>query len=271
MAASGRLRKSKRSKVNWQPLTLSSQSRRSPKLVRVTHLKESQRSITGEEKEFLQQILDAHPAKYRKLKMAVGNAAISWCFFMLLVVIGWLIVAWITRKLLGAEIGWNNNIAAVWVVSVGGIFCLVFAIVSTARWIRGWTDIREPLLADIANQRVNVEEYEFREVLRMQEPEHLGLIYFMREDDEAAFVYFDSESQDLGVQGEDPLSSSFIPRRHLRVTRAPVSGVAIVCEFTGDALQLGDPIEISVPPDQWPEHEEVCKVPWSELKSTFAG
>ena len=92
----------------------------------------------------------------------------------------------------------------------------------------------------------------------------------MREDDEAAFVYFDGESQDLGVQEEGPLSSSFVPRRHLRVTRAPESGVAIACEFSGDALQPGDPIEMTVPPDQWPEHEEVCDVPWNELTSTFA-
>ena len=226
--------------------------------------------MSGEEQEFLQRIIAAHPTGLRKLKMVVGNALITWCIFMLLVVIGWLIVAWATRMLFDVEIGWSNNIAGAWVVSMGGIICLVYAIVSTARWVRDWGDIREPLHTDIANQRVNVEEYEFREVIRMQEPEHLGLMYFMREDDEAAFVYFDSESQDLGVQGEDPLSSAFVPRRHLRVTRAPKSGVAIACEFSGDTLQPGDPIEITVPPDQWPEHEEVCKVPWSKLTSTFA-
>lgn len=226
--------------------------------------------MSGEEREFLQQITDAHPARFRKMTMAVVHAVLNWCFFMLLVVAGWQIVAWGARKLLGVEIGSDNTVATVWVVSVGGMVCLAIAALSAARWARGWVDIREPLRTDIASQRVNVEEYEFHDVLRMQEPEHSGLIYFMREDNEAAFVYIDSESQDLGVQGKDPLASSFVPRRHLRVTRAPESGVAIACEFSGDALRPGDPVEITVPPDQWPEHAEVCKVPWSKLTSTFA-
>lgn len=227
--------------------------------------------MSEEEAQVLQRVIDAHPAKYRKLKMFVGNVAITWCIFMLLMVIAWLIVAWVARKAFGVEVGWDNSIVAIWVISVGGIACLVFSIISTVRWVRGWGDIREPLHTDIVNQRVSVEEYEFGEVLRMQEPEHLGLMYFMREDDEAAFVFFDRQSQDLGVQGEDPLSSTFVPRRQLRLIRAPASGVAIASEFHGDALPPGDPIELTAPPDEWPEHEEICKVPWSQLTATFAG
>jgi hypothetical protein len=230
----------------------------------------SEREMSAEEAKFLRRIIDAHPAKFRKLKMFVGNAAITWCIFMLLMVIAWLVVAWVVRKSFDVEIGWDNTIAAVWVVSVGGIACLAFSIVSTVRWVRGWGDLREPLRIDIVNQRVRVEEYEFVEALRMQEPEHLGLMYFMREGDEATFVFFDRESQDLGVQGEDPLSSTFVPRRHLNVIRAPVSGVAIASEFSGDALQPGDPVELTAPPEEWPEHEEICKVPWSKLPATFA-
>lgn len=231
----------------------------------------TERDMFEEEQQFLQRIIDAHPTKFRKMKMIIGNGVITWCAMMLLVVICWLIIAWLVRKAFDLEIGWDNNLAAVWIVSLGGIACLIFSTISTARWVRGWTDIREPLRVDIENQRVNVEKYEFCEAIRMQEPEHLGLMYFMREDSEAAFVYFDSESQDLGVQDEDPLRSSFVPRSHLSLVRAPESRVAIESSVSGDALDTGDPVELTAPPELWPEHEEISDVPWSKLTEKFAG
>jgi len=227
--------------------------------------------MSDEETKFLQRVIDAHPAKFRKLKLTIANWALAWCIYMLLLVVGWLMVSWVVRKTSDIEIGWDNSIAALWVVSVGGIACLVFSIISTARWVRGWNDNREPLQADIANQRVSDEEYEFIEAIRMQEPEHLGLMYFMRQNDGTAFVFFDRESQDLSVQGENPQSSSFVPRKRLCVTRTPDSGVVISTEFSGDALKSGDPIELMAPPEEWPEHAEIGKVPWDKLLETYAG
>lgn len=225
--------------------------------------------MSAEERDFLQEIVDAHPGKSRKLGMIAGNLVITWCALMLLLVILWLVLSWAVRELFGVEIGWTNRAAALWVISIGGVVCAVFSGVSTVRWARGWNDIRGSLRSDIANQRVTVEQYEFSDVLRMQEPEHLGLMYFMRENDNAAFAYFDHESQDLSVQGEDPLASPFVPRRNLRVIRAPESRVAITSEFSGEAFELGDPIELTASPEEWPEHEEVSDVPWSKLIETY--
>lgn len=228
----------------------------------------SEREMTEDEASFLHGMSGARPARRRKLMMIAGKVFVTWAILLLLSMIAWKFVAWIARVWFDAQFSRGSTAVAIWLLPVVGIATLVLSIISTARWVRGWSDLREPLSADIRNRRVRVEEYEFLEAVVMQEPEHLGLIYFMREDDDGAFVYFDAESQDPGIQGDDPFSSSFVPAQRLCVIRAPESRVAISRQFSGDPLDPVGPVEMSVPPERWPEHEEVCAVPWSDLMST---
>lgn len=68
--------------------------------------------MSDDEKKYLEQVIDAHPAKLHKLKLTIGNWTLTWCFFMLLLIVGWLIVSWVVRKALDIEIGWDNDVAA---------------------------------------------------------------------------------------------------------------------------------------------------------------
>ena len=91
-------------------------------------------------------------------------------------------------------------------------------------------------------------------------------MYFLRTTDDKVFVLFDYESQDFGAQGEDPLKSKFQPCTELLVARTPKTGVVLNQRFSGALLDAGDPYELSIPPQSWPESETYCKFRWDELE-----
>lgn len=162
--------------------------------------------------------------------------------------------AWLARKFFTTEFGLRSD-AAVWIFGIAVPVCLIYAVISSARWIRGWHDYRPLLRADISNHKVEEEHYVFTEAKRFQEPEHGGLIYFLRTSEDKVFTLFDHESQDLGVQNGDPLKSSFVPRQNLVITRAPETRFVISKVFAGPPLEIGEPAELTSAPKHWPETE----------------
>jgi len=193
------------------------------------------------------------------------NALILWAITMLLFVFGWKFLAWLARITISVEYGWSSD-AALWMVVAGTLGCAIYAIVSSVRWIKKSPDTRAVLQADLQDGQVIEESYEFTEAKRFQEPEHGGLIYFLCTTDDKVFVLFDYESQNLGAQNENPLSSGFCPTTKLRLVRAPRSDMVISKEFSGASLDAGDPSELSIPARSWPEDETFCKFGWNELE-----
>jgi hypothetical protein len=152
------------------------------------------------------------------------------------------------------------------VVLIGVLVCAVVAVTSTARWVRSWPDDRRALVADLNGGVVVDEFYRFVGVKRFQEPEHGGLIYFLRADDERVLVLYDAESQSMGAGGEDPVASPFRPRTELTMARAPATKYVLDKRFTGSLMDLGEPIELAVSPKQWPEQDELCEIAWDQLE-----
>ena len=227
------------------------------------------REMSLDERRFLEDLLKSAPGRLGRIKMGIGNAIVLWAATMLALVLVWLAVAWVVRKLTGTDMGWDGP-WALWILSIGGIGCAVYSIISTERWLRGTADLPRQLRAEITGNRVIEEHYAFSGAMRMQEPEHGGLIYFLHDHDGRVLVLYDHESQDFGVQDEDPLSSSFEPKDHLIMVRAPESRIVIDKRFTGEILDPGEPLEITVSPLAWPEQDELCDVPWSDLERRFA-
>lgn len=81
-------------------------------------------------------------------------------------------------------------------------------------------------------------------------------------------VLFDYESQDLGVQGEDPEGSSFKPSKRLTMVRAPLSQLVIGKSFSGDVLDASEIIDLTA--DKWPEDDDFCDIPWAELETRLS-
>jgi hypothetical protein len=132
--------------------------------------------------------------------------------------------------------------------------------------MKSWPDSRQPLRDDLEAGLVSEEQLTVLEAKVLQEPEHGGLIYFLRSDDDRVLVLYDRESLDLSMADEDPMGSSFEPQSILTIVRAPQSGFTIDSSFSGENIDIHGPTEMTASPDKWPEDEEYSPIPWGQIE-----
>jgi hypothetical protein len=225
-----------------------------------------QRAMSEDEQALLQKLLTDAPPRW---KSGLGNAIVLWATSSLIVVLGWSAVAWLGRVVFELELGWKTSVGQ-WVMVAGASACAGYAIYSTIRWLRSSRDYRPLARLDLAGGTVFEERLTLVDARPFQEPEHGGLIYFLRTKDDRVFVLFDHESQDLGVAGKDPLSSSFRPKSELLIVRAPHTRLVISKTFAGHELAAPPIRKLGASPREWPETDEFCSVPWSDLEGRYA-
>lgn len=180
----------------------------------------------------------------------------------------WMVLVLIALLASDSSMGFRSPYRAHIVIGIALASGLLAAILS-------YREIRNPpagvraMQADLVADTVHEEPLEVREVKRFQEPEHGGLLYFLKLADGRVYVLFDHESQDLGAQGQDPLKSSFAPKSLLTVARLPQSEIALSSDFSGEALALSAPKVLELEPDVWPQPDAFCAVPWEQLEEHF--
>ncbi len=221
--------------------------------------------MSAAERQPLERAAHAAGGPLRRWRLAATHAFVVGGASLMLVFVLWLSVSWPARVMGGRDIGLQSPFAP-WIAGIGIPLCVLYAAISTARWLAGHRDARPSLVADLERGEIVEETHRFSEAKRFQEPEHGGLIYFLRAPDDRAFVVYDSVSQDLGVQGEDPLTSPFRPRSGLTLVRAPHSGIVLETSFSGEPLAVGAPIELAASPRDWPEADAYCAIPWDQLE-----
>jgi len=225
-----------------------------------------QRVASQDEQSFLRDRLASAPTTARRWRQGAENALVLWAVSLLGFVVVWLATAWLARKTASVDYGLHSP-AAPWLLGIATPLCAAYAIGSSVLWVKRWKDYRPAIAADIAAAQVVEEHYAFDAVRRFQEPEHGGLIYFLHTVDGRVLTLYDHESQELGVQGSEPLNSSFKPMSKLVMVRAPQTGWVISTVFSGEPLEAGEPIELTASPEQWPVTEAYCSIPWAQLKS----
>jgi hypothetical protein len=225
----------------------------------------SQRPATPDELESLEKLIAQAPTSVKRLKRGAGNAIVLWAASLLAVVVVWLVLGWMAGKALNLSIGLHSS-ATVWLVSFATPLCAVFAVLSSIKWGRGWPDYGPQLREDLTQARVTEERYVFAEAKRFQEPEHGGLIYFLRSTENEVFTTYDYESQTLGVDDNEPLQSSYRPQSNMLIVRAPKSGFVLSSKSSGTELSVGTPVELTAGPKEWPEADKVCHIPWEHLE-----
>lgn len=228
--------------------------------------KKIQRPASKAELEHLQKLLKGSATTAGRWRQGIENALVLWAVSLMGVVLIWLACAWLARKTLGLEIGMRSP-AALWILGISLPLCGLYAAVSSFRWISSSKDRRPQLASDIEKAEVVEEHYHFVEAKRFQEQEHGGLMYFLRTANDKVLTLFDYESQELGVDGKDPLQSQFQPKSELVMVRTPATGLVIGQKFSGEVLNVGEPIVLELAPDRWPESEAYCSIPWLKLES----
>lgn len=219
------------------------------------------RPMSDAEREFVAGLLNVQSSRSRFWKLSLENFVVMWAVATLVVIVGWLLLAWVTKLVLDWRIGMSSPVA-IWVAGLGVPLCGVIAGVSTIRWVKTWPDYRSNLESDLAEGVVSEERYKISGVKRFQEPEHGGLIYFLRTTDDRSLVLYDDESQRV----DDSLKSTFRPSEDLVMVRAPSTGFVIEKVFSGAPLSLPNPIQLVAPPNQWPENEAFTDIPWDDLE-----
>ncbi len=225
--------------------------------------------MTDKELQFLVDLLKRSPSNFKRWMEGAQNALVMWAISLLGFVLIWLLLAWLINLIVKQEFGLKSQYA-IWIVSILVPICGLYAIYSSVKWVKDWPDRRPALRRDIDGHKVIDENYKVAEAKRFQEPEHGGLMYFLRMDDDRVMVLYDHESVELEMEGKDALNSSFKPCRELHIVRAPNTEYFIKQEFSGERVPLSDPIELTAPPDQWPEQEAWCEIPWHELENRLS-
>jgi hypothetical protein len=226
----------------------------------------NQRTATPEELAILDGLISKAPTAANRLTRGAANALVLWAATLLALLAAWLTLGWLAGKVFAVDLGLRSS-ATLWVLGMAAPACAVFAIVSSAGWVRNRTDHRRLLQQDLSSNQVAEEHYVFTDARRFQEPEHGGLLYFLRSAENEVFTVHDHESQDLGVDNRDPLQSSYRPQSHLRVVRAPRSGFVLGSQSSGTVLNAGAPVELCLAPEDWPEAQTLCNIPWSQLEA----
>lgn len=225
-----------------------------------------ERNQTASEKEWLENLLSNLPTTGRRTKEALENFFVLLALMTLLGVLAWAGTAWLVKKITDFDFGWSSEYAiAVALVVLAA--STIFAMFSTTRWMKTWPDSRQPVRDDLHSGIVLEEQLRLVEAKLLQEPEHGGLIYFLRADDGRTYVYFDQESIELAMAEEDPTGSSFEPLSIVTIVKAPKSKFTIDVSFGGDNIDIYGPTEITASPKKWPENEEFSSIPWDRIEA----
>ena len=224
-----------------------------------------QREQTAAEKARLEEFLSKLPTGKRRVKEAVENFLVMLAAFTLTGVLVWAGIAWMVATLFDFDLGWFSNYAFP-IAPVVVAASAVFAALSTMRWMKSWADHRQPIRDDLESGSVTEEKITVLEAKLLQEPEHGSLIYFLNADDGRILVLYDRESLDLAMADEDPMGSSFEPQSLVTIVKAPQSGFTISVDFNGENIDILGPTQITVAPNQWPDDEQFCAIPWEQIE-----
>jgi hypothetical protein len=188
---------------------------------------------------------------------------------LLLLGLLWLVLRWAGRRFLGIELGLYSA-AAPWILGVGALVLILVVGPEILKIVRRSKSAMSALEADLASGMVEDTTMRIIEAMRLQEPEHGGFLYFLRTADERVYVQFDYESQELGVDGQDPKASEYLPRDTLNVVRTHHESRVLASHFTGQPVPIVHTGKLIAKPKHWPEPDTFSDTPWNRLASTYA-
>lgn len=230
--------------------------------------KTTERPLTDTEIDRLTPRLTGFPRDFGELKEFLGEVASLTFMFSFVTVVVWLLADWLIGFVADFDFGWNSAYGNTifWSIVLIAFVYTVYEILRTNKL----SDKRiRALQADIASGKLIIEEHEIRAAKVFQEPEHLGLFYFLLTSDDRVYVAFDYESVELNENCENPLDSTFRPKSTLRIGRTTHARVPLVEEFEGEFIDVPEPLPMTLKTGRWPEPEEFIDTPWAEIESYY--
>lgn len=231
--------------------------------------KSTERRLTDDEIEKLTPRLTGFPRNFDELKEFLGQVVSLTFMFSLFMVIVWLLVNWVAGFVIDFDFGWSSayGTAIFWSIV---LVSFVYTVYEIQRCNKPSRKRIRALQADIESGTLTVEEHEIRAAKVFQEPEHLGLFYFLLTSEDRVYVAFDYESVELNENCENPLDSTFRPKSILRLGKTTHAQVPLIEEFVGDPIEVPEPLPMTHKGRRWPEPEEFVDTPWAEIESYYS-
>lgn len=186
----------------------------------------------------------------------------------LVLVLLWIFVNWLLGFIIAFDFGWNSQYRNYILWSIVG-FSYSLILYEVAKSCGPNSKIRQAIEKDLAESILKVSEYPVYEVKVFEEPEHGGFIYFVRTFGDKVLALFDSESQDLSIDGKEPKNSTYKIRKKLQIFRAPNSNIIVKEQFDGDFVEIPEMELFTGNTKIWPEHAGFVKCKWTNISVKY--
>lgn len=232
----------------------------------LTGRRELQRAMNAEEQAALETALqeiagDAGPQAWWSLVFLTGMATA-------LLYLAWTATSWLLRALL--DVTWTAAVQP-WVLPVAAAGSLLVAASLCLGTFGRLRRHRGRLREDLDVGLVSAAHYRITAVKCFREPEHGGLLYFLRTGKDDVLVLYEPQGPQSGSSRTAAPRGGLAVGQDLELVRAPRSQITLARRFSGAALPVPAALALTLPPDRWPEDESLCAVPWDHLERYLAG
>jgi hypothetical protein len=186
----------------------------------------------------------------------------------LVLVLIWIFINWLLGFIITFDFGWNSQYRnyILWPI-VGLSYSWLFF--EVAKTCGPNSQTKQALKKDLEVKVLKVSEYPIYEVKFFEEPEHGGFIYFVRTSGDKVLALFDSESQDLSIDDQDPKDSSYKIRNVLKISKAPNSNIIVGEQFSGEPVQIPELEVFTANTKIWPKHADFVKCKWENISAKY--
>ncbi len=227
--------------------------------------KTTMRKMTNEERLKLVQFSNAVTFK-KKLSQGAENAFVMWAVSLLGIFIVGGIGKWLIEKTFNYKFSLSPE-ESLWGVLILITCSALYAIISSCFWVRNWGNDYKPLVkADLEANNAVQETLTITEVKAFIEPEHGGIVYFLHNLDGRTFVLHYSDNFVLPPEKRSP----FIVKKTLTLIYAPKSGFLLKKTFTGSIINSKNILDLTAPPEKWPETETWSIIAWEDLEKELS-
>ncbi|MDJ0940557.1 MAG: hypothetical protein QNJ00_12430 [Woeseiaceae bacterium] len=228
----------------------------------------TERTMTDAEIRQLTPRSHGFPRSFDELKEFAGTVASLTFGFSAILIVAWLLLAWVLGFFVDAPLGWDSGYRN-YIVGTVVALCFIYTVYEVQRSEKPTAERAKALQADVDQRKVLIEEHTFTAVKVAEEPEHGGLIYFFLNTEGRVYVLLDYESVYTGIEEEDPPQSTFVPKSRLRIEVTPVARVPLAEDFDGEILEVPEPFLMTSKTRVWPEPETFIDTPWDRIESTY--
>ena len=186
----------------------------------------------------------------------------------LVLVLIWIFINWLLGFIVAFDFGWNSQYRNYILWPIVG-FSYSWFLFEVAKSCGPNSKTRLAVKKDLEVKILKVSEYPIYEAKVFEEPEHGGFIYFVRTSGDKVLALFDSESQDLSIDGQDPKDSSYKIRSVLKISRAPNSNIIVDEQYSGDLVQISELEVFTENTKIWPEHAGFVKCKWENVSAKY--